>query len=60
MKNAREKIMKAIEILRAEKISFTIRDVYISETNGNVVEFYAKDVGYFCSVNTRSGKIMDC
>ena len=49
------KITKAIEILKAHGITGKFRGATVSETNGNVVEFYMKDAdGIYCTVNIRS------
>jgi len=52
------KIQRAIEILKSNGISGKFRGALVSETNGNVIEFYMKDAdGIYCTVNIRSGKI---
>jgi len=51
------KIQQGIEIFKARlpeaKGKFRPR---LSETNGNVVEFWTED-GLYCSINVRSGQI---
>jgi len=52
------KVQKAIEILKAYGVKGKFRGARVSETNGNVVEFYMADVdGIYCTVNVRSGAV---